>query len=153
MNKKLTKSNSVPIYFINLITNILSPMEKKESYHHILPHFQQPGQAYFITWCLKDAIPPKALQSYSQKLELLKYQIESLRSSGPANSDSRFFDTYTKVPIISNSESNSNVHKLASPNSSEIEKLKKEYDLVRRKYMKAYVDLLGAEQNPILNLS
>ena len=42
-------------------------MEKKEFYRHDLPHFQQPGQAYFITWCLNDAIPAKALLSYKKK--------------------------------------------------------------------------------------
>ncbi len=51
-------------------------MEKKEFYRHYLPHFQQSGQAYFVTWCLKDAIPPKALLSYTQKLEVLNSQIE-----------------------------------------------------------------------------
>jgi putative transposase len=49
---------------------------KKESYKHILPHFQLPGQAYFVTWSLKGAIPPKALNRYSQKLEELKNQLE-----------------------------------------------------------------------------
>jgi len=37
-------------------------MEKKEFYRHALPHFQQPGQAYFVTWSLKDALPAKALK-------------------------------------------------------------------------------------------
>jgi len=60
-------------------------MEKKEFHRHYLPHFQQPGQAYFVTWSLKDAVPPKALQTYTQKLELIKSQILSL---GPAVSDS-----------------------------------------------------------------
>jgi len=31
-------------------------MEKKEFHRHYLPHFQQPGQAYFVTWSLKDAV-------------------------------------------------------------------------------------------------
>ena len=47
-------------------------MEKKEAYKHILPHFQQPGQTYFVTWSLKDAVPPKALKRYTQKLNELK---------------------------------------------------------------------------------
>ena len=51
-------------------------MEKKESYHHSLPHFQHPGQAYFVTWCLKDAIPQKALAEYTYKLKLLYTQIQ-----------------------------------------------------------------------------
>ncbi|MBW6536734.1 MAG: transposase [Mariniphaga sp.] len=55
-------------------------MEKKEAYRHNLPHFQQPGQAYFITWILKDAVPPKALFHYTQKLKILKSQIEFLKA-------------------------------------------------------------------------
>jgi len=51
-------------------------MEKKESYRNRLPHFQQPGQAYFVTWNLKNAIPPKALKRYTTKLSELKAQIE-----------------------------------------------------------------------------
>ena len=35
-------------------------MEKKEYYRRELPHFQQPGQSYFVTWNLKDAVPAKA---------------------------------------------------------------------------------------------
>ena len=51
--------------------------ERKESYRHILPHYQQPGQAYFITWCLKNAIPPKALARYTQQLDVIRFQIET----------------------------------------------------------------------------
>ncbi|QGY46718.1 hypothetical protein GM418_24590 [Maribellus comscasis] len=50
-------------------------MKKKEAYRNALPHFQQPGQAYFVTWILKDAIPRKSLAIYTQKLEILKSQI------------------------------------------------------------------------------
>jgi len=46
-------------------------MNKRESYHHLLPHFQQPGQAYFVTWSLIDAIPPKALSIYTNQLKIL----------------------------------------------------------------------------------
>jgi len=58
-------------------------MEKKESYRHILPHFQQPGQAYFVTWNLKDAVPPKALERYTIQLQIIRARL------GAANSDSR----------------------------------------------------------------
>jgi REP element-mobilizing transposase RayT len=51
-------------------------MEKKEFYRHNLPHFQQPGQAYFVTWNLKNAIPRKAYSGYTQKLEELKNKIK-----------------------------------------------------------------------------
>jgi REP element-mobilizing transposase RayT len=53
-------------------------MEKKESYKHILPHFQQPGQSYFVTWSLHDAIPPKALARYTSELNTLKSQMKFL---------------------------------------------------------------------------
>jgi len=56
-------------------------MEKKESYRYSLPHFQQPGQAYFVTWCLKDAIPPKALAEYTDKLNLLYTQIQYYKNT------------------------------------------------------------------------
>ncbi len=45
-------------------------MEKKEFYRKHLPHFQQSGQAYFVTWCIKDAVPPKALESYTPTKKL-----------------------------------------------------------------------------------
>ena len=54
-------------------------MPHNEHYRHILPHYQQPGQAYFMTWCLKNAIPPKALARYPKTLEELKAEIESAR--------------------------------------------------------------------------
>jgi len=96
-------------------------MEKKEFYRHYLPHYQQPGQAYFITWSLKDAVPAKALHSYTLKLEMLKSHIT--------------------------------MHKLEKSENFIIESLESEYNAVRRKYIKAYNDLLDAERNPIINLS
>lgn len=51
-------------------------MERKEHYRINLPHFQQPGQTYFVTWMLKDAVPRKALPDYSEKLSFLKFQIQ-----------------------------------------------------------------------------
>ena len=96
-------------------------MEKKEFYRHYLPHYQQPGQAYFITWSLKDAVPAKALHSYTLQLEMLKSHIT--------------------------------MHKLEKSENFIIESLEDEYNAVRRKYIKAYNDLLDAERDPIINLS
>jgi hypothetical protein len=67
-------------------------MERKEYYKQNLPHFQQPGQAYFVTWSLKDAVPKKALKRYTDKLEILKSQIDmgaagAVDSLGAADSD------------------------------------------------------------------
>lgn len=109
-------------------------MEKRESYRNNLPHFQQPGQAYFLTWTLHEAIPPKALVSYTRKLEMLKSQM------GDANSDSR---------TIRRRES-----EFASPvHETEIDKLMLEYYSLRKKYIKAYDDLLDSVRNPAINLA
>lgn len=117
-------------------------MEKKESYRHILPHFQQPGQAYFVTWNLKDAIPPKALARYTQKLEMLRNEITRLKT---ASTDKMGFETSSldKMRL-----------ETASPHTvSPIEKLKQEYYLVRKKYIKAYDDLLDVARKPARDLS
>lgn len=110
-------------------------MKKKEYYKHILPHFQHPGQAYFVTWILKDAIPPKALKRYTGKLELLKLQIDFLKGAelGAANSDS---------PILKNADRNPR----HPANHPEQQKLRLEYNLLRKKYIKAYDDLLAVQE-------
>jgi len=51
-------------------------MEKKEYYRRELPHFQQPGQSYFVTWNLKDAVPAKALVNYKLQIIQLKQELE-----------------------------------------------------------------------------
>lgn len=51
-------------------------MEKKEFHRANLPHYQQPGQAYFVTWNLQDAIPPLALKDYSEKLSSMRTTID-----------------------------------------------------------------------------
>ncbi len=62
-------------------------MEKKESYRHILPHFQQPGQTYFVTWNLHGSIPVKALARYTSELDLYKSQIKFLEQQKPVPSE------------------------------------------------------------------
>lgn len=96
-------------------------MEKKEYYKHILPHFEQQGQAYFITWNLKDAVPHKALTRYKEKLHELKNQIEFHRNQ---NSTKQILENTTN-----------------------------EYRQVRKKYIKAYDNLLDSEKAPKINLS
>jgi REP element-mobilizing transposase RayT len=96
-------------------------MERKEFYRQYLPHFQQPGQTYFITWCLKEAIPALALDSYTRKIELLLNQIKMKK------------DLKSEDGVIEN--------------------LEKEYHLERRKYIKAFNDLLDMEQKSSINLS
>ena len=86
-------------------------MKKKEAYRNILPHFQQPGQAYFVTWILKDAVPPKSLFRYTEKLKMLKSQIQLYKEQN-----------HKKKIII---------------------ELTFQYNLTRKKYLKAYDDLLA----------
>ncbi|MGD9929865.1 MAG: transposase [Mangrovibacterium sp.] len=114
-------------------------MQKKESYRHMLPHFQQPGQAYFVTWNLKDAVPPKALAAYKQKLEMVKNQ---LRGLGAANPESLLKDQVQTIRTP---------HREAI--SPETGKLKQSYFLMRRKYIQAYDDLLDAGKHPSIDLS
>ena len=96
-------------------------MEKKEFYRRTLPHFQQPGQAYFVTWNLKDAVPPKALSRYTKKLDELKAQIKFQEKQ-----------KYKENIMV---------------------ELKANYNLNRKKYIKAYDDLLNKTRNPSINLS
>ncbi len=119
-------------------------MERKEFYKHRLPHFQQPGQAYFVTWCLNDSVPKKALKRYTDRLELLKMQMVAV--SGAANSDS---------PKMRGSESAPPELKMRSSESAppELQKFQQEYYLLRKKYIKAFDDLLDAEKQPAINLS
>jgi putative transposase len=131
-SKKTTRlKTATPGFFVNCYGKARI-MEKKESYRHILPHFQQPGQAYFVTWNLKDAVPPKALVRYTKKLEMLRNEIARLK----------------------NAASNKMRLETAAPGTtSAIDKLKLEYNLVRKKYIKAYDDLLDAARNPAIDLS
>jgi len=94
---------------------------KKEAYRHNLPHFQQPGQAYFVTWILKDAVPPKAFPKYTNKLQQLRNQIE--------------------------------LHKQKKSEKNFIDGLQKEYYSVRKKYMKAFDDLLALSKSNTVDLS
>ncbi|MFZ4724156.1 MAG: transposase [Paludibacter sp.] len=96
-------------------------MEKKEFYRQALPHFQQTGQAYFVTWCLKDAVPPKALVVYTRQLNELKSSIE--------------------------------ISKRNNISEKMISDLKFTFYIARKKYMKAYDDLLHLQTKFIVNLS
>ncbi|KOH45076.1 hypothetical protein [Sunxiuqinia dokdonensis] len=100
-------------------------MKKKEYYKHILPHFQQPGQAYFVTWSLRDAVPPKALKRYSAKLESIKARLDE----------------------------NNRGSESATPGDAAQSSLLKEYHTIRRKYIRAYNHLLDTENHATVNLS
>ena len=96
-------------------------MEKKEFYRKHLPHFQQSGQAYFVTWCIKDAVPPKALESYTHQLKQLQSELE--------------------------------IAKTNKADEKTISDLKIESSRVRKKYMKAFDDLLHLQTKFSVDLS
>jgi len=63
---------------------------KKEVYRGNLPHFQQPGQDYFVTWILKNSVPKKAVEVYSKRMEQLKNEIDILkRNNADTNAPTR----------------------------------------------------------------
>ena len=51
-------------------------MNKKEFHRANLPHYQKPGQAYFITWNLKNGIHAKAMKEYGEKLTQIKVSVD-----------------------------------------------------------------------------
>ena len=96
-------------------------MEKKEFHRANLPHFQQPGQAYFVTWNLQDAIPAMALKDYFEKLSEIRSSIDfAVKCNQSADS---------------------------------INGLKLEFNILRKKRMKAMEDLLHTENKSTVNLS
>lgn len=94
---------------------------KKEFYRKNLPHFQTPGQAFFITWNLQNAVPKKALQHYSDELIHQQEFIQVLKQS--------------KRP------------------QEEINKAKSNYNVVRKKYIDAYNNLLDQQASKDLPFS
>jgi REP element-mobilizing transposase RayT len=99
----------------------MNNIKRKEFYRHMLPHFQVPGQVFFVTWCLKSAVPPKALATYKQQLMNLKSDIFYAQQSGK------------EAQIV--------------------ETLQMQYHIARRKYVKAYDDLLDSTKDLKVDLS
>ncbi len=114
---------------------------KKEFYRHLLPHFQQSGQAYFVTWSLKDAVLKKALKRYCDELEMLRLQIKSYGVASATGA------AVSKPLILEMSGSES------APPAGAPPELKKQYYSLRKKYIKAYDELLDSERNPKIDLS
>jgi len=56
-------------------------MEKKEFHRRHLPHFQQSGQAFFVTWSIKDAVPPRALEIYTIQLLEISNRIDNANAN------------------------------------------------------------------------
>ncbi len=96
-------------------------MEKKEFHRANLPHYQQPGQAYFVTWNLQDAIPAKALKDYTEKLKQLRNLIDNaIKENQP---------------------------------KEKINALRFDYNILRKKMMKAFEDLMHLNSKTVVDLS
>jgi len=96
-------------------------MEKKEFHRANLPHYQQPGQAYFVTWNLQDAIPAKALKDYSEKLKQLRNYVDNaIKENQP---------------------------------KEKINALRFEFNILRKKMMKAFEDVLHLNSKTVVDLS
>ncbi len=96
-------------------------MEKKEFHRANLPHYQQPGQAYFVTWNLQDAIPAKALKDYTDKLKQLRNYVDNaIKENQP---------------------------------KEKIKALRFDYNILRKKMMKAFEDVLHLNSKTVVDLS
>lgn len=127
-------------------------MQKKESYKHILPHFQQPGQAYFVTWCLKDAIPAKVVSKYSAKLDLLKHQIDFHQNRVRGFSTSEFPAANKNRKSQYGDQKFSTSGQTVDDNIKVLKHFKIEYYSIRKEYFKAFDKYLDAEATFKINL-
>ena len=74
-------------------------MQKKEHYRGSLPHFQQPGQWYFITCILFDAMPKHALKDYSEKIKNAHGEIAKMLEEAKTDATKKY-DEIIKPIII-----------------------------------------------------
>lgn len=91
---------------------------RKEHYRRKLPHFQQPGQSYFVTFILAGAMPVGAMRKYSEVLEHAKNNLQELE--------------------LKIKEKDLNLIR----RSSEIQQAQKEYQIAQRKYRLTYDKML-----------
>lgn len=108
---------------------------KKEHYRGKLPHYQQPGQWYFITCTLRGAMPKGAMQKYSLALEAAKNRVKELEVSG-----------------VGVCNSNSPLGVGNSPSPSPLTQAKKEYQITQRKYRLAYDKFVHKSNTPNFSL-
>jgi REP element-mobilizing transposase RayT len=66
------------LFSLTLANSIRKMRPRKEHYRRKLPHFQQPGQWYSVTFTLVDAMPKGAMDKYSLNLEVAKNRVQEL---------------------------------------------------------------------------
>ena len=150
---------------------------RKEHYRRKLPHFQQPGQWYFVTCILEGAMPKGAMQKYSINLEIAKNKLHSLgvglspgvglsKSDNPQGvglSNSKNLQgvaQYNSNKTFELGNSKSRESEFPTPiifdlGKSEFRKLaqaKKDYQIALRKYRLAYDKILNNLKTPKISL-
>lgn len=125
---------------------------KKEHYRRKLPHYQQPGQWYSVTFTLKGAMPKGAMAKYTTVLETARTRLEELRSresdnplSGTGESE---FPNSDKSATLESCTPDLQVGNL----QSRLAQAKKEYQIALRKYRLAYDKVLNNSVLPGINL-
>ncbi|MBN1819688.1 MAG: transposase [Prolixibacteraceae bacterium] len=131
---------------------------KKEHYRRKLPHFQQPGQWYFVTCLLVSAIPKGALNKYSLNLEAAKKLYLSLKKEAERDMDlpkSVNMNVDFPEPVKINVDFPKSVKENFDfgKSKSRIEKAKKDYRIALRKYSIAYDKILNNSSLPRILLN
>jgi len=132
---------------------------KKEHYRGKLPHFQQPGQWYFVTCILKGAMPKGAMDKYATKLETTKNRyllqagqgLSKIPDQGVGLSKSNNFD-FGKSKSREPDFPKSGMLDLGKSNS-QLASARKDYHLALRKYRLAYDKILHRSKEPTVNLT
>ena len=131
---------------------------KKEQYRRKLPHFQQPGQWYSVTFTLKGAMPKGAMAKYASVLETARTRYQLLvqeaarRESDFPKSDKKL--SGLGISGLGNQESRESESRESEfPNSdTKLAEAKKEYQINLRKYRLAYDKILNKSVLPGINL-
>jgi REP element-mobilizing transposase RayT len=110
---------------------------KKEHYRGKLPHFQQPGQWYFVTCILKGAMPKGAMDKYTTKLETAKNRYLLLKEKADAQG--------VGLSKVQHSDFRKSKPQLA--------RARKDYYTALRKYRLAYDKILHQSKEPTVNLT
>ncbi|MDP3912691.1 MAG: transposase [Bacteroidota bacterium] len=130
---------------------------RKEYYHRKLPHFQQPGQWYSITFTLVGAMPKGAMDKYSLDLEIAKNRVQELGLYQVSGFEAACF----QIPEIGNkglSSSRESDFPKSDKNfdfgksKSQLAQAQKDYQIALRKYRFAYDKNLHNSTEPTILL-
>ncbi len=132
---------------------------RKEHYRKKLPHFQQPGQWYFVTCILKGAMPKGALNKYATKLEAAKnlYLLLKEKASTPGDGVSGDGVSNSGISLLNDLESPTPgrppTPQAATQQNSQLAQARKDYYTAVRKYRLAYDKILHPSQESTINLT